>query len=228
MKKIIIAITLSLLFFTTGAQKISRITLAGNGNLEKIAFELGEYVVVNITKDGKLINWGVDNYIGRGENYYDKLTEYTGKTGYYSERDNEAFRGNLKFIGRTYFTYYASYDDEMLKGKIKSIGSISFDYFPSYENESYRGNLKNIGPLAVTWFSSFDNAAYKRKLKTLGITSFTYYSSHEDKLIQGRIKSIDRSTFSYYSSYDKPEYRGGFKTGSPIVYVNGIKFFISN
>ncbi|HMJ47200.1 MAG TPA: hypothetical protein VK498_07705 [Ferruginibacter sp.] len=227
MKKIFFSLTLSLLLFCASGQKLSRITLSGSGNLEKIAFELGEYVIINISKDGNLINWGVDNYIGRGENYMDKLSEYTGKTGYYSELDNEAFRGKLKFIGMTYFTYYASYDDEMLRGKIKTIGKTTLDYYSSYENESYKGLFKSIGPMAVTWYGSFDNASYKGKIKSLGLIPFTYYSSLEDKLIRGKVKSIDRSSFTYYTSFDKPEYRGGFKTGSPVVYANGIKFQIS-
>ena len=151
MKRLFFFLTFSMLLVGATSQKLSRITISGTGNLEKFAFELGEYVIVNVSKDGNLISWGVDNYIGRAENYMDKLIEYTGKTGYYSDLDNEAFRGKLKFIGMTYFTYYASYDNEMLRGKIKSIGRTNIEYYSSYENEAYRGNLKNIGSMPITW-----------------------------------------------------------------------------
>ena len=213
---------------TANAQTIYKVNLSGTGSLEKIAFLLNEAVVVNISKDGSLLTWGVDNYVGRADNYNDRLVEYTGKTGYYGENDNEAFRGKLRFIGQTYFTYYGSYDNEMLRGKIKSIGNMPLDYYLSYDNETYRGNIKSIGSMAVTWYGSFDNVGYKGKLKNLGITAFSYYSSFDDKLIRGKIKMIDRTAFTYYTSQDQKDYRGGFKTGSPLTYVNGIKFFIGN
>ena len=45
---------------------------------------------------------GVDIYKGRDDNYNDRMEEFTGKTGYFSPTDDSAFRGKLKFIGRTY------------------------------------------------------------------------------------------------------------------------------
>ncbi len=150
------------------AQTISKIKITGTGEIEKIAFDIGESVIVNISKEGSLLSWGVDNYLGSGvENYQDKYLEYTGKTTFYNENDNEAFRGKIKSIGATTITYYAQYEDEMLRGKIKSIGRIAFDYFPSFEYQVYKGYLKRIGDMAITWYGSYDNAAFTGKLKSL-------------------------------------------------------------
>ncbi len=208
------------------AQKLVKVSLQNDGHFDRLSFDLGESVLLHISKDGQIIKWGVDRYTGRDDNYLDLLDEYTGKTGYFAPTDDSAFRGKLKFIGRTYFTYYASYENAQLQGKLKSIGNINIDYYMPYENEAYRGYIKNLGQQLLTWYSSFDNEGLRGKLKSIGNTPLNYYSSFEDKLLRGRIKSIDRSTYTYYSSFDKPEYRGSLKTGAQTVIINGIKFFI--
>jgi hypothetical protein len=208
------------------AQKIVKVSIQNDGHFDRVSFDLGESVLLHVSKDGQIVKWGVDVYTGRDDNYMDRLDEYTGKTGYFAATDDSAFRGKIRFIGRTYFTYYASYENELLKGKLKSIGNINIDYYLPYENEAFRGLLKNVGQQLFTWYSSFDNEGLRGKLKSIGNTSLNYYSSFDDRLIRGRIKSIDRASFTYYSSFDKPEYRGSLKTGSQTTIVNGIKFFI--
>ncbi len=226
MKKLFFACFLISFLQSLNAQKLLKVSLQNDGHFDRFSFDLGESVLLHVSKDGHIIKWGVDVYAGRDDNYADRLEEYTGKTGNFAPSDDSAFRGKLKFIGRTYFTYYASYENEQLKGKLKSIGNIIIDYYMPYENEAYRGSIKNLGQQLVTWYSSFDNEGMRGKLKSIGNTPLNYYSSFEDRLLRGRIKSIDRSTYTYYSSFDKPEYRGSLKTGSQTVIVNGIKFFI--
>jgi hypothetical protein len=213
---------------TATAQKISKITFNRSGAFEKMALELDERVIFNLGKDGTIINWGVDYYPTDRENYAGTLHEYAGRVDYYSANDNEAFRGKIKQVGRFLFTYYASYDNEALKGRLKSIGTMQFDYYSSYEDQAYRGYLKTVGALPLSWYGSFENDAVKGKLKSLGTTAFTYYGSFEDKAFQGKIKSIDRTGFTYYSSLDRAEYRGALKTGSPLLFVNGIKYYLLN
>jgi hypothetical protein len=226
MKKIFFSCFLLCILQSVHAQKLLKVSLQNDGNFDRFSFDLGESVLLHVSKDGRIVKWGVDLYAGRDDNYADRLEEYTGKTGYFAATDDSAFRGKIKFIGRTYFTYYASYEHEQLQGKLKSIGNINIDYYMPYENEAYRGNIKNLGQQLLTWYSSFDNEAMRGKLKSIGNTPLNYYSSFEDRLLRGRIKSIDRSTYTYYSSFDKPEYRGSLKTGAQTVIVNGIKFFI--
>jgi hypothetical protein len=208
------------------AQKLVKVSLQNDGHFDRASFDLGESVLLHVSRDGQIVKWGVDVYAGRDDNFNDRLDEYTGKTGYFASTDDSAFRGKIKFIGRTYFTYYSSYENEAWKGKIKSIGNINIDYYQPYENEAYRGYLKNVGPLLFSWYSSFDNEAIRGKLKSIGNTPFTYYNSFDDKLTRGKIKSIDRASYTYYSSFDKPEYRGSLKTGAQTVIVNGIKYVI--
>jgi hypothetical protein len=228
MKKLLILSLLSLLLLNTHAQNISRITLGPGGNFEKISFGLDENVIVNLSKDGNISSWGIDHYLGQVENYNDKLDPYEGRTEYYGPNDNEAFRGKIKSIGRFYITYYASYDYELIRGKVKSIGTINLDYYMAYDDEAFRGNLKNVGQSQVTWYGTTENAGYKGKLRSFGNTSLSYYASYDDKAYQGKVKTLGPASFTYYSSLDRIGYSGALKTGSMIVYANGVKFFSRN
>lgn len=226
MKAIFTTLILSLLLLPAMSQKISRITLMNDGNFDRIEFDLGESVVLYVSKDGKIIKWGANIFGNRDDNYMDRLEEYTGKTGYFEPTADSAFRGKIKFIGRTYFTYYSSYENEFLQGKLKTIGNMFIDYYLAYENETFRGNIKNMGPNGFAWYSSFDNEGSRGKLRSYGSTPFTYYSSFDDVAMRGKIKSIGSTSYTYYSSFDRPEYRGSFKTGAQSTFVNGTKFFI--
>jgi len=225
MKKIISAFIFTFFLLSASAQKLTKISLQSDGQFDRVTFDLGESVVIQLSKDGHIVKWGVDIYAGRDDNFRDRLDEYTGKTGYFSSTDDSSFRDKIKFIGRTYFTYYPSYENELLKGKLKSIGNIMIDYYLAYDNEAYRGNIKNAGPLLFTWYSSFDNESTRGKLKSMGTTALGYYTSFDDKAFRGKIKSIGRSSYSYYSSFDRPEYRGSLKTGAQTINESGVKYY---
>ncbi len=217
-----------MLFAAASGQRIARITMSQGGTLDMISFEIEANVIVNVTESGNIINWGTDIYVdGRVENFAGKLGEFPGKVEYYSANDNEAFRGKVKYIGKTLVTYYGSYDDEVLKGKIKSIAATKFEYYASYDENSLKGKIKNAS-VPFTYYTSFDNEAYRGKLKSIGLTSITYYASFDDKAYKGKIKSIDRSSFTYYASFEKTEYRGMMKTGFQGQLINGIKFLVRN
>ena len=149
-------------------------------------------------------------------------------TEVFSSTDNEAYRDQVKYVGRAVFTYYTAEENETFKGKVKSIGTTLFEYYAAYDDKAFKGNLKTAGPVSFTRFGSFGDDASKEKLKTVETTVFTYYGSFDDKAFKGKIKSIERNVFTYYSSYDRKEYSGSLKTGSPILYVNNIKFLVRN
>ncbi len=229
MKRIFLVIAVTLFLATANGQSIAKITIADDGNIETIAFEVEPNVMLNIKVDGTVINWGEDVYKENGvENYAEKLKDYMGRVEYYSANDNEAFRGKVKSIGQTLITYYASYENDALKGKLKSIGSNKMDYYLSYDDEAYRGKLKTVGAVTLTWFASYNNEAYRGKLKSIGSSDFTYYSSTDDKAYKGKLKSIAASQFTYYSSFDRQEYRGRMKTGIQLQHINAIKYFVKN
>lgn len=229
MKKLFFITGLILLITSAFAQKLAQIILPNTGNANIISFLVDETVFVNITPDGKIIDWGVESITRRqyNYNYPAKLDKYMGREEYYPETANDGSRGKVKYIGRTAFTYYSSAENEKWTGKLKSIGPILIEYYAFYEDAAFRGHIKNAGSTVFTWFSFHDDVAYKGKLKSVGTTSITYYSSFDDKAFRGKIKSIDRQSFVYYSSYDRPEYRGSLKTGYRILDFGGIKYFVT-
>jgi len=224
MKKIIFTTAAVFILLTGFSQSISKITITGGGQVDVFAVGLDENVQVYISRDGNISKWGFDRYIGYQENYNGDLDPYAGRVEYYTQNDDEALRGKVKYIGKTLLTYYASYENDALKGKLKAIGALTLDYYLSFEDAAYRGSIKMIGRQPVTWFASYENADLRGKLKSLGSIMLNYYGSFEDKAFKGKIKSIDRFTITYYSSFE--QYSGSMKTGNSIMTVNGIKFYL--
>ena len=226
MKKIVFTIVAAFILQIGYGQSISKITITGNGQVDVIAFGLDENVQIYVTKDGNISKWGYDKYIGYQENYQGVLDPYVGRIEYYTQNDDEALRGKVKYIGRTLLTWYPSYEKEGLKGKLKSVGSISIEYYLPHEDAAYSGNIKMLGQQQVTWYSSYENADMRGKLKGIGPTTLTYYGSFEDKAYRGKIRSVGSFNFTYYSSFE--QYSGNIKTGNTIFTANGIKFYIRN
>ncbi len=224
MKKIFLIAAVSLFSLAAFSQRISKITITGNGTPGDIVIGLDENVQVYITKQGQISKWGFDRFIGNQENYNDYLEPYVGRVEYYSQNDDEMLRGRVKYIGRTLISYYPSYEIESLRGKIKSIGSLNMDYYQAFDDKSFAGSLKSIGQQSITWYPSYENEALRGKLKTLGATSLTYYGSFEDKAFRGKIKSIGSYTFTYYSSFE--QYSGSMKNGVSVINSNGVKFYL--
>ncbi len=229
MKKISLLIIVSLLAFTGIAQQISKVTLARSGELEMISLTVDDNVIIHLSDGGNIIKFGLEPYNIRTENfgdYTDKLDPYAGRIEYYTANDNEAFRGKVKYIGKTHITYFASFDDEALKGKIKSIGASLLSFYMAFEDKAFKGKLKKIGAVEFAYYSSFDNEAFRGKLRQVGLSSLTYYSSFDDKAFAGMIKSVGNMSYTYYSSYDRIEFRGARKTGRALEYINGIRFYV--
>ena len=209
------------------AQKVNRVTLGMNGGPAVISFLIDDDVIVNVSLDGKVLDWGIEsNITGRYGIVPGRLDKYMGMVEYYSADDNEASRGKVKYIGRTGFTYYSADENEVFKGKLKMVGTNLIDYYTTYDDVLMKGNIKNAGSTLLTYYGSFENEAYKGRLSSIGQTSISYYSSFDDVAIKGKLKSIDRFEFTYYNSFDKKEYRGIMKSGFQTQYINGINFIV--
>lgn len=225
MKKIFLAIAVTVFFANVFGQKISRVSINRDGSFEMFSLLLDDNITMTMASDGSISAWGIEVYSERNQNM-SKLDTYPGRVEYYSANDNEAFRGKVKYIGKTLISYYASFDLESLRGKVKTIGSSNVDYYSKYDNDLLKGKLKKIGSVTIDWYNAYDNEALRGKLKSVGPTILNYYASFDDKLIQGKIKSIDRTMFTYYLSTDRKEFQGAVKSGSQLQTINGIKYFI--
>jgi hypothetical protein len=220
-------ITVSLFFvcsISTFAQKITKINITSAGTTESFTIGLDENVILNVSPDGNLLNYGVDYFSEKIANY-SRLENYNGRIEMYTATDDKSYQGKLKYIGRTGVTYYASYEDESLRGKIKSIGSLVFTYSQPFEDALLKGKIKSIGSNQIGFYNSFDNDALKGKLKMVGSISLNYYSSFDNEAFRGKIKNIGAVNFTYYPSYDR-QFAGAMKTGNQTQNINGIMFIV--
>ncbi|MEP6616728.1 MAG: hypothetical protein ABJA57_09130 [Ginsengibacter sp.] len=224
MKKIMFAGAACLFFITASAQRINKIIISNGGGPAVISYLVDDVITLNISMDGKIIDYGLENNTGRG--YPLRLEKYMGRVEYYDSNENVSIKGKIKYLGRTSFTYFSSTENEAFKGKIKTMNTIPFDYYAAYENEALRGRIKSAGQETFSFYSSYDNEAYKGKLKSVGNSVITYYASFDDKAFRGKVKTIDRFPYTYYSSYDNRDYQGSMKSGYPIQFINGINYYI--
>lgn len=224
MKKIILTAVALVFCMTVISQRISKINLTAAGI--DIVVGLDENIQVYLTKDGQISKWGFDRFIGYQENYNDYLEPYVGRVEYYTENDDAAIRGKVKYIGRTLLSYYPSYEIESLRGKLKSIGSLNMDYYLAFDDKAMAGSLKNIGQQAIQWYASYENEGLRGKLKGVGPTAIAYYGAFEDKAFRGKIKTIGSNNFTYYSSAE--QFSGAMKSGATFVIANAVKFYVRN
>lgn len=229
MKKFLCLILIATLASSAFGQKIDFIVLTGFGAGETFYYSSSDKTMIAITKDGNIIDYGPEfpkEFMGY---YPGKLQKYMGRIEYYTQNDNEAFRGKVRYIGLTQITYYGSYDEEALRGKVKMIGTTQIDYYASYDDAAMKGHIKNIGGIAITYCPSYENEAIRGKLKTIGNTKFDWYTSFDDKSISGKVKQIDQYPFIYYTSFENNYgQKGQMKSGFYQKYINGINYYVRN
>jgi hypothetical protein len=207
------------------SQELSQVSFSEGSTLSSFSFITDQKVVIRISVEGKIIEWGTDPGIGRYNYYTGKLQPFMGRVEYYSPTEYDSTsRGRVKSIGTCTLSYYGSSEADAKRGKIKSIGKLLLDYV-SYESMDNKGKLKSAGNTLFDYYSSFENEAFRNKLKSVGNTSITWYSSFDDKLIKGKIKSIASFNYTWYSSHDINGY-GGLKSGSQTQNVNGVTYII--
>lgn len=226
MKKYYLLLPLFLIITNVFSQTLSHVTISGATTLKAFSFITSQQVIIKITPDGNMMEWGVEIDPTRNGYYWGKLDPYMGRVEYYGQESDEAFRGKVKSIGNCNITYYASSQPEIQKGKIKTIGSLQLDYYLNYDDINYKGKLKSAGSIAINYFSSYDNDAFKGKLKSVGTTSLTYYSIFDDRLNKGKIKSIGNFRVTWYNEFDRKEFQGGMKSGSTMLKVNSVIYNI--
>lgn len=226
MKKFFTAIPFLLLATCTYSQQLSQVTFSGGANLEYISFLTDQNVLIRITEDGKMIEWGIEVMSNRYNYYALRLQPFMGRVEYYGPESDSVFRGKLKSIGTCSLTYYGSYEKEEKSGKLRSVGTIIFDYYTNFDDKTLKGRIRFAGNLELNFYTSFDDEAFRGKLRSIGNTSITYYSMFNDKLIRGKIKSIGLVAYTWYTSFDQTEFRGSLKSGSYRQYIGGVTYIL--
>lgn len=221
--------TLILLFCLPGqSQQLSQVMISGGSTISSVSFSTDQKVVIRISLDGGLLEWGTDPGPGRYNYYSGQLQPYMGRVDYYSASEFDSLlRGKVKSIGTARITYYSATEEKSKAGKIKTIGTAALDYYSNFDNEAYRGKLKSAGYVALDYYPFTENEAYRGKLKSIGNTSINWYSTFDDKLIKGKVKSIGSFSYTWYSSHDSREFQGGgLKSGQPTQNINGVTYVV--
>jgi hypothetical protein len=222
-KNLITGISFLLLATSAFSQQLSQVTFSSGADLSYISFRTNEDVLIRVTPEGKVIEWGIEWLSDRYNYYAPKLQPYMGRIDYYGPESDSVFRGKVKSIGTCAFTYYGHYETESKIGKIKSIGSLTLDYYTNFDNTNLKGKLRFVGNIMLEYYSSFDDEAFRGKLKSIGNTPVTYYSTFDDKLIKGKIKSIGSAAYIWYTSF---ELRNGMKSGSYRQNIGGVTYIL--
>jgi hypothetical protein len=211
MRKLFTTLPVLILTLIAHSQQLSQVTFSSGSNLDYISFLTDQGVLIRISPEGKILEWGTELLSDRYNYYAPKLQPFMGRMEYFDDQSDSAFRGKIKSIGTCTITYYGSYESDGKPGKIRSIGTALFDYYNNFDDKLYRGKIKFAGNLEVDFYSSFVDEAYRGKLKAIGNTAITYYSSFDDKAFKGKIKSIGSVPYVWYSSFDIN--RSGLKSG---------------
>lgn len=226
MKKIILIVYLFLLARDSYSQDLSEIKFSNASTLSFFSFLTDQKIVIRVSPDGKINEWG--NIWEKGYYNYQpgKLQEYMGRVEYYGTEADSINRGKVKNIGTCYITYYGKFEIATNAGKVKSIGRTYLDYYTNFDNDASEGKLKSAGNTMFAYYNSFDNIAVKGKLKSVGANQINYYNSFDDKKIQGKVKSIGSVNYVWYNSNDRREYQGSLKSGSIEQVINGVKYIM--
>jgi hypothetical protein len=213
MYKLFVAILFFCISTCISAQRLSQVTFRDATNFSYYSFLCDYDVLIRVTDEGRIIEWGIERRAERFDYYDPKLQPYMGRIEYYTQDEDSAYRGKIKSIGTCVFTYYNHYETDIKVGKLRSIGNILLDYYTQYDSPDFKGKLRFIGTRIVEYYSAFDDEAFRGKIKSIGSTPIKYYSTFEDKLIEGKIKSIGSIVYTWYSSFDRSDQRGALKSG---------------
>lgn len=226
MKRLLMPVSLLLLTLSTYSQELSFVTFSGGASFSSFSFTTDQQIIIKISDDGKVLEWGNQQEPGRYYNTPGKLQAYMGRVDYYGTEGDSISKGKVKSIGTCSFTYYGAYEMPEKIGKLKSIGRVALDYYTNYENAAFKGKLKFAGNTLFSYYASHENEAFLGKLKSVANTTITYYSTFDDKLIKGKIKSIGAFNYLWYSSFDSRGYQGGLKSGTLAQNVNGVTYLL--
>ena len=225
MKTLIISVVLAAVAISASSQQLSQVTFSGGQSLNHLSFLTDQGVLIRISDEGKILEWGIEVYSDRFNYYAPKLQPFMGRIEYYGPESDSVFRGKVKSIGTCSFTYYGSYENDNKPGKLRTIGTAIMDYYSSFDDKAFRGKIKFAGNQLIEYYSSFEEEAFRGKLKTIGNSYIKYYSSFDDKAIRGKVKNIGGVPYEWYNSFDVGR-TGGLKTGMYRQIINGITYII--
>lgn len=212
---------------TVDAQELGQVNMAGGSDLSNFSLLTDRDVLIRISPDGKILEWGTEVQSFRSNNFYARgLQPYPGRVEYYGPEADSISRGKVKSIGSSVITYFEGYETKEKIGKIRSVGRLFFDYYGPFDHKMLQGRIKLIGTTLIDYYSVFDDQSVQGKLKSIGSIVITYYTSFDDKLIRGKVKSIGGISYSWYTSLDRQGLGGYLKSGPFRQNIGGVVYIV--
>jgi len=224
MRKIFILLSFLLVATSTYTQQLSQVSFQHGATLTYFSVLTEQGVLIRVSVDGKVLEWGTEVKSDRYDYYAPKLQPFMARVEYYDAGSDSAFKNKVKSIGTCFITYYNSYEEEAKRGKLKSLGTLQFDYYSGYDEKSLQGKLKFVGDLLLEYYRPYENEAYRGKLKSIGSVSITYHSVFDDKYNAGKLKSIGSVSYIWYSQYDRA--KGALKSNNYRQLISGITYIL--
>ncbi|HTM90841.1 MAG TPA: hypothetical protein VL095_00375 [Flavisolibacter sp.] len=220
------AISVLMLPHLANSQQLGQVTFSKGSQLSYFSFLTDQGVLIRVSDDGKILEWGTEVLSDRYNFYAQKLQPFMGRTEYYGPQDDSLFRGKVKSIGTCFITYYDTFQVKSKIGKLKSIGRVQLDYFEDYEDKILKGKIKTAGVLSIDYYRSYENENLRGKLKSVGSTPIAYYTVFDDKINAGKLKTIGSAQFSWYSLGDRSDMRGALKSNNYRQVVSGVIYIL--
>ena len=219
---------ITILFFLaatfTYGQQLGQVTFTNARSLAYYSILTDQDVLVRITEDGKILEWGTEILSERGSYYAQKLQPFLARVEYYDAGADSAYRGKVKSIGTTNITYYDSYEEATRRGKLKRIGMMNLDYYSMYDDKGIRGKIKFAGDLLLDYYGSYEDESVRGKLKSIGNIPIAWVTVFEDRFNAGKIKSAGSVSYQWYSQYDRAH--GALKSNNYRTWSGGILFIL--
>lgn len=208
------------------SQQIGQVSFSNASSLSYFSFLTDQGVLIRVSEDGKILEWGTEVLSDRYNYYAPRLQPFMGRIEYYGPNDDSLFRGKLKSIGTCFITYYDTFQVKSKVGKLKSIGRLQLEYFEDYEDNMQKGKIKAVGALTIDYYRSYENESLRGKLKLVCSTPITYYTVFDDKVNAGKLRAVGSAAFSWYSLGDRPDSRGALKSNNSRVNVSGVTYIL--
>ena len=224
--KYLLTSILIFLSVVTHSQQLSQVTFNQGATLSYFSFSTEQGVLIRISDEGKILEWGTEVMSDR-YNYYDpRLQPFMGRVEYYGAKDDSVFRGKVKSVGTCFFTYYDTFQVKSKVGKLRSIGNLYLDYFEDYEDKVLAGKIKSVSGLTIDYYRNYENESIRGKLKMVGSVLISYYTVYDDKFNAGKLKAVGGTKYSWYSLGDQPGMRGALKTNNQRQNVSGVTYIL--
>src|SRR5213075_3158673 len=98
MRTLLTAILFLVIETGTYSQQLSQVSFSNAATLSFISFLADQDVLIRISEEGKLLEWGIEPVSQRFNYFLPKLQPYMGRVDYYGPESDSTSRGKIKSI----------------------------------------------------------------------------------------------------------------------------------